>query len=194
MLGDARLSALGVGLRRLELADADALYRFRNDDHVRAAVTGTSHEYSTDDLREWVRSAANRLDRLIWAITATADNVCIGHVGLYDIDLAHGKAEFGIIVGDSAWRGRGIGQAVTRFVVDYGFQNLRLHKVYLTVLSNNSRAKRLYQDLGMHHDGTARADIFRAGRYLDVEEYSLLEAEWTSLTGDAHPQDPGGGV
>jgi len=51
---------------------------------------------------------------------------------------------FGIMLEPKFW-GRGYGEEVTRFVVDYCFHSLGLHRVSLGVFDGNERAKKLYE-------------------------------------------------
>lgn len=69
---------------------------------------------------------------------------------------------------------------VTHAVVDYGFRQLNLHRVCLTVLKTNERAIDLYNKLGFKTEGILRDEQFRDGHYIDVLVMSILEHEWTS--------------
>lgn len=82
------------------------------------------------------------------------------------------------MIGDRESRGRGIGKAVTRLVVDYGFRMLNLNRVELSCLATNERARRLYAGLGFVVEGTLRQAQFKDGHYIDVVQMSVLAAEW----------------
>ena len=167
-----------IVLRNLEPDDVVQLYRFRNDPEIANQLGGFSSGYARQDLVEWIERHRNAKSEVLWAIANAADNKCIGHVGLYDIDNRIGKAEFGIVIGDRDFQGKGVGSTVTSAVITYGFQELRLHKIALTVLSTNARAIHLYSRLGFSQDGTLRDDQFRSGVYVDSILMSILEHEW----------------
>ncbi|MBA2633521.1 MAG: GNAT family N-acetyltransferase [Chloroflexi bacterium] len=167
-----------VVLRRFEAADLDRLYEYRNDGEVTAQLGGFSVGYSRADLVDWLERHRRRDDEVLWCIAARLDDRCIGQVGLYRVDPRVRKAEFAILIGDRSLQGRGIGKAVTRAVVDYGFCELNLHRVSLQVLVTNERAIRLYEGLGFSREGALRHEQFRGGRHVDVLLMSILEDEW----------------
>jgi RimJ/RimL family protein N-acetyltransferase len=181
-----------VTLRALEPKDIEFLYRFRNDSAITEQLVGFSTGYSVQSLHQWLESHRGRSDEVLWAIALNQNDQCIGHAGLYQIDPRVGKAEFGILIGDASLHGRGIGRQVSAAIVTYAFQQLRLHKVSLTVLATNARARGLYERLGFRIEGTLRDDQWRNGRFIDVVVMSLLESEWRAGTlASATPPDNG---
>lgn len=172
-----------VVLRPFEPADVEHLYRFRNDWQVTQFLGGFSSGYSRRNLQEWVKFHRNRDDEVLWAIAVKKDDRCIGHVGLYKIDPRLRKAEFAILVGDPRWWGKGVGRSATVAMIDWGFTQLNLHKISLSVLDTNRRAIKLYQQLGFRHEGKLRDEQFRDRKYLDVVLMSLLEREWKQPRG-----------
>ena len=169
-----------VKLRAFEPADAEHLYGFRNDWQVTQWLGGFSSGYSRKNLQDWIRSHRNRDDEVLWAIAEKKSDRCIGHVGLYKIDPRIRKAEFAILIGDPKWWGKGVGRSVTIAMVEWGFTQLNLHKISLSVLATNKRATKLYQDLGFRHEGRLRHEQFRDRKYVDVLLMSVLDREWRS--------------
>lgn len=166
-----------VRLRPPEERDVAAIQRLRNDEVTRASLGGFSAGYSMRDLHQWLERHRDRPDELVWAIANAGDDECIGHVGLYKLDQRVGKAELGIVVSGSR-TGRGIGRTVTVAVLSFGFLELNLRRIYLSVLANNARALRLYRSLGFAEEGRLREDEYRGGEYRDVLIMGLLRTEW----------------
>ncbi len=167
-----------VILRPLEPRDVGSLYSFRNDWEVIQYLGGFSAGYSRKNLQEWVTAHRNRADEVLWTIADARSDKSIGHVGLYKIDNRVRKAEFAIVIGDRNSWGKGLGRRVTQAVVDWGFEQLNLHKVSLSVLAFNRRAISLYHSLGFRQEGVLRDEQFRSGRYHDLVLMSLLDKEW----------------
>lgn len=172
-----------VVLRPFEPHDVAHLYDFRNDWQVTQYLGGFSSGYSRRNLQDWIKFHRNRDDEVLWAIAEKKANRCIGHVGLYKIDPRLRKAEFAIIVGDPKWQGKGIGRSATVALIDWGFDQLNLHKISLSVLASNKRAIRLYETLGFRREGVLRDEQFRDRKWVDVVLMSLLEREWKSRNG-----------
>jgi RimJ/RimL family protein N-acetyltransferase len=174
----ARIELDAVVLRALEPGDLPRLHEYRNDPETTRDLVGFSVHYSHAALAAWLESHARRTDEALWAIAARGDDRCIGHVGLYQLDHRIRKASFGILIGDPAQRGKGIGTAVTRAVVDYGFDELNLHRIELDVLATNARAIHIYEGLGFQREGVLRHAQFRGGAYVDLVLMAVLDAEW----------------
>jgi RimJ/RimL family protein N-acetyltransferase len=166
-----------VLLRRPEPRDQDRLYAFRNDYQVVRHLGGFSRGFSSKDIAEWIEVHRTRNDEVLWCIADKEQDLCLGHVGLYQIDHRVRCAEFGILIGDASWWGRGVGSAVTSAVVAYGFRELNLHRIQLSVLASNERAMRMYEKQGFSREGVLRDAQFREGRFVDVILMALLESD-----------------
>ena len=63
-------------------------------------------------------------------------------------------------------------------MLDFGFNVLGLHRIYLKVLATNQSAIELYRKLGFILEGTLRHHSFSAGRFVDMFCYAMLEEEF----------------
>ncbi len=104
----------------------------------------------------------------------------IGTVGLGDISYRNGRAEFGIIIGDAADRGKGYGTETTRLMLDYAFTALGLRNVALTVAEWNVAGQRAYAKAGFREFGRRRACWPMAGRWWDEVHMDALASEFVS--------------
>lgn len=166
-----------VVLRRPEVKDVEKLYVYRNDWDMIQFLGGFSTGYSMQDLHEWIEFHRTRTDEILWIIAEKNSDLCLGHVGLYKIDHRVRIAEFAILLGDKTWWGKGVGKHVSRAVIDYGFRQLNLHRIQLTVLATNQRAIHLYESLGFRQEGIIRHGQFRDEQYVDIVMMGLLEDE-----------------
>jgi RimJ/RimL family protein N-acetyltransferase len=99
----------------------------------------------------------------------------IGNCGLMHIDRARGKAELWIYLGGAY--GGGLGGRALELLLDRGFGELGLRRVYLRVVDSNPRAVRFYERAGFKHEGRARADTVQDGRAVDSVLMSILAGE-----------------
>lgn len=166
-----------VRLRRPEPKDVDKLYVYRNDCEIVDSLGGFSMGYSVQDLLDWIEFHRSQSGEVIWIIADKTDDACLGHVGLYNIDHRVRKAEFAILIGEKNHWGHGLGQTVTAAVMDYGFDQLNLHRIELEVLASNARAIHIYEKLGFKREGVRRDAQFRSGHYFDVVLMAILEHE-----------------
>jgi RimJ/RimL family protein N-acetyltransferase len=107
----------------------------------------------------------------------------IGTTGLNQIDWRARRAVFGICVGDVDFQSRGYGIEAVRLVLRYGFEELNLNRIALSVFSHNLRAIRCYQKAGFVHEGCLREAWFQGGRYLDEYKFAILRDEWAEGRG-----------
>jgi RimJ/RimL family protein N-acetyltransferase len=117
-------------------------------------------------------------DRYVFTACRVEDDRAIGTVGLEDMDLVNGSAQLGLMIGEEADRGRGHGSDMLRAMLRFGFDSLRLERIWLDVYDVNPRARLLYGRLGFAHEGTLRNAVFREGRFVDVHRMAMLVAEW----------------
>lgn len=165
-------------LRKLEPFDLNELYIFKNDPEIASMLGGFTTGYSMDDLNEWLAFHRQRKDEVIWAIAQKATNRCVGHVGLYNIDFRVRMAEFAILIGEKEMWGKGVGRWCTKFTLEFGFYELNLNRIYLTVLATNERAIRLYREIGFKEEGRMRQAQFKKGTYIDILMMAILRDEY----------------
>jgi RimJ/RimL family protein N-acetyltransferase len=101
-----------------------------------------------------------------------------GGMGLM-LDEQHSKAEIGYWIGLPFW-GRGYATEAAREVVRYGFQDLKLNRIFAGVYGGNEASMRILTKLGFKHEGTLRQHYLKWGRFLDSECYGLLRSEWSA--------------
>lgn len=79
-----------------------------------------------------------------------------------------GEYEFGIIILDKDYWRKGIGEEATKLTLDYAFNNLGLHRVFLNVSERHAKAIALYERMGFKKTKVIPNDreIFLDGRWV----------------------------
>ena len=171
-----------IQLRKPEPSDLEALYCQKNSPEIKALLGGSMRLQSRRDLEEWLERHRQASDELLWSIVSDPDGRCLGHVGLYKIDRVSRSAEFGIMVGEKAVWGRGIGYKATMAALRQGFLQENLNRISLTVLANNERAIKLYLRVGFSEEGRFRQALYRNGEYVDIVAMAILREEFKLAT------------
>lgn len=104
----------------------------------------------------------------------------IGVIALDGIQWTHAEGWLSIGLGEREYWGKGYGTDAMQLMLRYGFAELNLHRISLTVFEYNQRAIRLYGKLGFVHEGCAREFLKRDGRRWDMLFFGLLRSEWES--------------
>ncbi|MDE5824129.1 MAG: GNAT family N-acetyltransferase, partial [Lachnospiraceae bacterium] len=68
----------------------------------------------------------------------------------------------------------GLAERATMEILKYAFNDLGLHRVYLTVLSDNIAARKLYENCGFDLEGEFQDMIRLGGRYRNQACYAIL--------------------
>jgi RimJ/RimL family protein N-acetyltransferase len=171
------LAEHGICFRRPEPGDLAAILRFKNDPEIAGLLGGFSAGYAKADGVDWLARRRSCCDELVYTIATIEGDACLGHVGLYQIDHRIRSAEFAIMLGDKSVWGKGIGKAATRWMVEFGFAQLNLNRVFLSVLAANERAHRMYAGLGFVEEGRLREAQYKNGCYQDVVCMSVLRSD-----------------
>ena len=90
----------------------------------------------------------------------------VGHVALFGITGRNRCGTFGIMIG-LGHQSKGYGTEATRLMVSYGFRELGLHRIELTVNAENVRAIEAYRKAGFEQEGVLRQKLFYGGRFHD---------------------------
>lgn len=163
--------------RRPTVEDAEQLQVLKNNEKAALLLGGIHHYYSKEDILEWIDFHNNREDEVLLVIWDASVGKLIGHVGLYKIDKVARKTEYGILIADDDSRGKGYGTLATNTMVDYAFNELKMHKVTAELLSENQASISMCMKCGFQIDGTLRDDVFKNGRYYDVLCVSRINPE-----------------
>ena len=109
--------------------------------------------------------ALGREGRVEWIVEYAGE--LLGTTRLHRFDPDSKRARFAIGFFVESMLGRGVGPAVTRLVLRYGFDELDLHEIELIVLDFNERARRCYRSCGFREVGRIPSDVFEAERRAD---------------------------
>lgn len=117
-------------------------------------------------------------DAYHFVICRLADDMPIGTIGLFALDKLNGSAGIGISIGEKQLWGQGLGTDAMFALLDFGFGNLRLERMWLDVYDFNARARKSYLKCGFVSEGMQRNAMYKRGRFFDVELMSILRSEW----------------
>lgn len=94
------------------------------------------------------------------------DGEFAGIIELVEIDYIHRTTEIQIIV-RQGYQGRGLAKQAIRKGLDYAFNMLNMHKVYLYVDVDNKVGIHIYEGVGFVKEGLMRQQFYANGAYHD---------------------------
>jgi [ribosomal protein S5]-alanine N-acetyltransferase len=166
-------------LRSLEPQDIPALVRLAGAREIAATTLNIPHPYTEDDARNFLAHGDEefRAGRsAIFAITILTGSELCGAVGL-TIAPMHSRAELGYWIGVPYW-GRGFATEAASAVLAFGFETLGLHRIHAHHFAGNAASRRVLEKIGMRQEGHSSEHIRKRDRFIDVENYGLLAAEF----------------
>jgi len=104
----------------------------------------------------------------------------IGVVLLNHIHPIYRTGEFGITLGDEAYRGKGYGKDMLLTLIKYGFDQLNLNRIWCEVYSNNDSIH-MYRKIGFKDEGVLRQHVYKDGQYLDSYMLGMLKSEYDEM-------------
>ena len=177
---EAYIVGKSICLRPLCKKDINKRYlSWLNDTEVtRWSVAGT-FPYTRKDLEYFYERMRSSKNDIILAVIAKQKNVHIGNVKLGNINWVHRFADFGIIIGEKKYWGKGYGQEACNLLLEYAFNRLNLNKIVLGVYGNHKAAIKVYQKVGFKIEGRLEKMLHLRGAYVDRIIMGLLRENYT---------------
>ncbi|MFC6940504.1 GNAT family protein [Salinirubellus sp. GCM10025818] len=163
-----------VTLRPIEEADLDFLTEGVNHPEVRPFV-GQPFPTSVARERRYLEELNERTDAV--AVLAVAGDERVGVVEFDPVDREAGVADLAIWMHPDH-HGSGYGSEATELMLDYAFDELRVHKVTAEAYDVNAASRGLLESIGFTREGVGREDAFFDGEHRDTHYYGVLEGEW----------------
>ena len=162
-----------------------------------AAVVHSLISTNRAHLDRWLRwsNSVQTVEDVQALIATFADKLTRGdgfHLGIWvDGRLAGGavcwyihrqnrNAEIGYWLGEE-FLGRGLATRAARAVIDYLFDEEKLHRIEMQCAVANVPSRAVPERLGFRLEGTRRDSHWITTRFLDHAVYGLLEPEWRRL-------------
>ena len=171
-----RLTALGKD-------DAEPLVRMQEPRVMRLLDTRPAVPSTVAGTVEWIEREQKNNNSFHFAIRRLEDDALVGFCELDGVEWNNGACGLGIGLSDPANWGHGYGREAMELLLRFGFHELNLHRIGLTVFSYNERAIGLYESLGFVREGSERERLHRDGTRHDMHYYGLLRREWEARQG-----------
>lgn len=171
-----------VILRAPELRDAERLNTWANDPEIWKLLGGWHFPYNGLSTERWITGLNNNsMTSHVFCIELPGHGV-IGTANLVDIDWKNRHAEHGIMIGDTASRGKGLGMDTVMAVMRYAFDELNLVRLDSGMVGLNERSINFYtRTCGWEMEGRKKNWYYRAGRYYDKVMVGITRESYREL-------------
>ena len=113
-----------------------------------------------------------------FAIHLRDEDEPIGVISLMNINQANASAELSVIVGHREDRHHGYGAEAIDMILRYGFEELDLNRIGLSVFEFNEDAISTYEKLGFREEGRLRQALKRDDAFYDAILMGIRRSEW----------------
>ncbi|WP_033073360.1 GNAT family N-acetyltransferase [Sphingopyxis sp. MWB1] len=164
-------------LRQIRADDAPVLFPVLSDPQVMIWWSSAPQETLAETQSYVAKNAAEDQGYGCWAITLSGDDTALGWVVLYN--GKPGVKEIGYILHRDHWGGGVAREAVSR-VIDHGFDDLGLRRIFADTDPENHGSIAMLQRLGFQREGYLRAEWETHMGVRDTLIFGLLRDEWNA--------------
>jgi len=180
-LSQPTLETLRLILRPFCIDDASAVQQLAGDREIADTTLNIPHPYADGMAESWIEThrPGYETDSAVTFAVVLGDRASlIGAIGL-TIDRRFNRAELGYWTGKPYWN-KGYATEAANAVIEFGFTDLRLNRIYARHLARNPSSGRVMEKIGMQQEGTARQDMMKWEKYEDMVSYGILRDDWYS--------------
>jgi RimJ/RimL family protein N-acetyltransferase len=173
------LKTARLTLRPFGAEDAFDVERLAGMREIADTTLNIPHPYPHGGAADWIglhdRAWADGTSAT-FAIADTETAKLLGAISLI-IKREHRRAELGYWIAVDAWNSGYATEAGQR-VIDFGFEDLGLHRIEARHFLRNPASGRVMKKLSMRQEGVERDWAIKWDRFESLAVYSILESEW----------------
>ena len=166
-------------LRGMRVSDAPDMFEYARRPSVTEYLTWNPHT-TIDETREYLTYVGQRYrtgDFYDWAMVDKETGRMIGTCGFTSFNCPADSAEIGYVL-NPAYQGRGLATEAVRRVLQFGFEELNLHRIEAHFIQGNDASRRLMERVGMTFEGFARESMKIKGKYRTIGTCAILRGEF----------------
>ena len=153
------------------------LENFNSEEHLlyieQWEIHGEIYSYLSNTRPRYLRDSDENLSKNTKMFMIKCDDTFIGTAWLEDITVD--DAKLSIYIGNTASRGKGIGEIAVRFLTRLAFEELNIRRVYLNVRKRNEKAINCYEKCGFKITKEYKRELTDNSEYLEAYEMTLFK-------------------
>lgn len=166
-------------LRLFKLDDAAAVQDLAGNPAIAAMTLNIPHPYPDGAAATWISTHEDNWQlghSVTYAITRREDALLMGCISL---GLHHRQqmAEMGYWLGQPYWN-QGYATEAAQAILKYGFNDLKLNRIYAYHLPRNPASGRVMQKMGMTYEGLLRQAAKKGDTFEDLILYAILREDY----------------
>lgn len=171
-------------LRKMKDADTSQFFKLRSNSEVMKHI-GKNPMTSMNEAMDFINMINDLLENnsgITWAMALKEQpEKLIGTIGLWRLIKEHFRTEIGYMLIPEYWR-KGFTKEAILKVLDYGFNELKLHSVEGHITPLNLASAKILESTGFVREAYFKEDFFFNGKFEDTAIYSLLSRNFPRNT------------
>ncbi|OBQ13627.1 GNAT family protein [Anabaena sp. AL09] len=172
-----------IFLREFELQDWQAVHQYASDpDVVRYMEWGPNTAEETQIYIQ--RAMASRQEQprksYEFAVIFKSEGKLIGSCAIYISSFTNREGWIGYCFNQHFWS-QGYATAAAKLIIEFGFVQLNLHRIFATCEPLNTASQRVMQKIGMQFEGRLRDHKCVKEKWRDSILYAILQPEWQQI-------------
>lgn len=159
-------------LRPWTMSDLGNLVSFANNFNIAKNMSDQfPHPYTINKGRLFIENASKHSPVTIFAIVVNEQ--AVGGIGLHpQTDIYQKNAELGYWLAEHLW-GKGIISRAISNIVEYGFQNFDLIRIFARPFGTNVASQKVLEKAGFKLETRFEKTLFKNGQFLDELVYAI---------------------
>ncbi|MEJ7626489.1 MAG: GNAT family protein [Ferruginibacter sp.] len=169
-----------TGLRAVEKEDLTYLRDWRNKTSFRRNFREV-RELNMFNQEQWFNKTSANANDFMFTVVDLVSNEPIGAAGLLYVNWIIRSADFSFYIGKDDWYidDNGYAHDAVKLLIEYGFNNLNLNKIWMELYSYDSKKIKFFtSDFDFKQDAVLRDNCFEDGKYHDSIIISLLKSDY----------------
>ena len=170
-------------LRPVVRGDLARMAELANDKQIHAFTRTMPYPYTLSDAQKFYETGVKgwktgefAVFAIVWREQIDVDRGLVGVMGLH-ISLENHHGELGYWIGEP-FRGHGFATEAAGRVVEFGFVDLCLHRIFASYLTRNPASGRVLEKIGMQREGVLRQHARKLGVFEDVCQCGILRSDF----------------
>lgn len=166
-------------LRELQNRDREAVHKYSSDPEVVQYMDwGPNTDKDDGEFLERTMAARKENPRrnFTLAIVMKDTKRLIGSCGIHESNPADREGWIGYCLNRQYWE-RGFGTETAKALLDFGFDDLSLHRIFATCVPANTASAHVLEKSGMQLEGHFRQHRWVKGKWRDSLLYAILDEE-----------------
>ncbi|GAB4379585.1 MAG: GNAT family protein [Elainellaceae cyanobacterium] len=180
MLSQPTLETDRLLLRPLSLLDAPSIQEKASTRAIADTTISIPHPYPNGEAERYI---ARQLDAwkagrsVTFGIDRKSQQGICGILEIRELEQEHAQAELSFWVAAELW-GQGYMSEALKPAISFGFDNLRLNRLYAYHMLRNPGSGKVLQKNGFVREGVLRQRVCKWGVFEDVALWAILRNDW----------------